>query len=50
MIVTLLISLVAMTLVYATLLVFRTGLEHIRDENSELEQRRSDRAQALRHG
>jgi hypothetical protein len=38
MIATLLVSLAAMTLVYATLLVYRTMLERTRDENRALEQ------------
>ncbi len=37
MIVTLGISLLAMTLVYVTLMVYRTALERLRDENRELE-------------
>jgi len=36
MILTLVVSLVAMTLLYTTLLVYRTALERIRDENREL--------------
>jgi heme exporter protein C len=39
MIATLLVALLAMTLVYATLLMFRTELERTRDENTELEER-----------
>jgi heme exporter protein C len=39
MILTLLVSLVAMTLLFTTLLVYRTTLERTRDENRELEQR-----------
>src|SRR5438094_2959063 len=38
MILTLLVSLVAMTLLFATLLVYRTRLERLRDENRELAQ------------
>jgi heme exporter protein C len=38
MIATLLVSLAAMTLVYATLLVYRTMIERTRDENRSLEQ------------
>jgi len=38
MIVTLLVALVAMTLLYATLLAYRTRLELVRDENRELEE------------
>ncbi|MPZ14718.1 MAG: cytochrome C assembly protein [Chloroflexi bacterium] len=41
MLVTLAVSLVAMTLVYATFLVLRTALERTRDENREREQRRA---------
>jgi heme exporter protein C len=37
MLLTLLVSLVAMTLIYITLMVYRTRLESIRDENRELE-------------
>lgn len=38
MILTLVVSLIAMTLLYATLLVYRTKLERLRDENRELAQ------------
>jgi hypothetical protein len=41
MMVTLLVSLVAVTLLYVTLMVFRTQLEWLRDENRALEERRS---------
>jgi heme exporter protein C len=41
MMATLLVSLVAVTLLYSTLMVFRTQLEWLRDENRALEERRS---------
>ncbi len=41
MLVTLGVALLAATLLYATLLVYRTRLERLRDENRELEDRRS---------
>jgi heme exporter protein C len=41
MMATLLVSLVAVTLLYVTLMVFRTQLEWLRDENRALEERRS---------
>ena len=40
-IITLLVCLVTMTLIYATLMVFRTAVERMRDENRELEERRA---------
>jgi heme exporter protein C len=43
MLTTLLVSLVAMTLLYATLLSYRTALERLRDENRELEQATPER-------
>jgi len=38
---TLLVCLVSVTLLYVTLMVFRTRLEWLRDENRVLEERRS---------
>jgi hypothetical protein len=36
-----LVCLVTMTLIYATLMVYRTAMERMRDESRELEERRA---------
>lgn len=46
-VITLAVSVVAMALLYATLMVYRTRLERLRDENRELEELRSTRESAL---